>query len=311
MTGGRVYFDTATGIISSTDVTDQAAVVIPATLGGAQVKVIGAGAFSGKNMRSVILPEGLLTISQNAFQNCTLLKSVSLPKSLDSIGDYAFRYDEALSEVTLDGKPFDPNDYSTVRVGYLAFTDTLLVRPDFSPAYKTGEWYKKLTEIQPTGNCNYLNDLFAVAESQMGYHEGDWLAEQDGYTKKRGDYAEYNYWWGEQGSKWCGEYVAWCIAMASIPEEIFKYKYTTDPTYKWAQTTYAGGSDCSLKKGDVILFKYDGGNHVVLVEKVSESNGVVTVDTINGNHSNDVSKDTYTINASTGKTINEWSSING
>ncbi len=43
-----------------------------------------------KDCASVVLPEGVTAIAENAFNMCEDLKAVSLPKSLKSIGDYAF-----------------------------------------------------------------------------------------------------------------------------------------------------------------------------------------------------------------------------
>ena len=100
--------------------------------------------------------------------------------------------------------------------------------------------------------------------------------------------------------------------MASVPEEIFSSKYYSDEehTYAWADTAYAGGK-YKIKKGDVIYFLYDGGNHVVMVESVSVNGNTVTIKTIEGNNSNGVNNDVYEINAKTGKTTNCWTDIDG
>lgn len=43
-----------------------------------------------KNIESVIIPEGVISIGASAFENCTKLNKIELPKSLVSIGDQAF-----------------------------------------------------------------------------------------------------------------------------------------------------------------------------------------------------------------------------
>lgn len=89
-------------------------VVVPATIEGLPVTVIGEKAFSYnsqlenvylpdtvhtigafafafcKGLETFTLPEGLLTIGKNAFEYCTSLKSLKLPGSLQTLGGWAF-----------------------------------------------------------------------------------------------------------------------------------------------------------------------------------------------------------------------------
>ena len=53
----------------------------------AGLKKIKLGAFDGTALESLVLPEGV-EILENAFKNCTELKSVSLPSTLTKIGNY-------------------------------------------------------------------------------------------------------------------------------------------------------------------------------------------------------------------------------
>lgn len=77
-------------------------VVVPATLGGCPVKVIGTNAFSYHyEIESVILPEGLEEIETTAFIKCTRMRYIELPTTLRYIRDNAFRYCENLEDITI------------------------------------------------------------------------------------------------------------------------------------------------------------------------------------------------------------------
>ena len=66
-------------------------VEIPAQLEGLPVTSIADGAFSlNANLTEVSVPEGVLSIGCEAFNDCIKLTSVELPASLSSIGDSAF-----------------------------------------------------------------------------------------------------------------------------------------------------------------------------------------------------------------------------
>ena len=47
------------------------------------------------------LPEGLVSISENVFENCTALREINLPESLMLISEYAFCSCEALETLVL------------------------------------------------------------------------------------------------------------------------------------------------------------------------------------------------------------------
>lgn len=65
-------------------------IIVPATYNGKTVYAIGGNAFKDcKKIDKVILPEGITSIWNYAFENCSV-KTVTLPKSLKSIMDLAF-----------------------------------------------------------------------------------------------------------------------------------------------------------------------------------------------------------------------------
>ena len=268
-------------------------------------------------LSTVTIESGVTEVGGNCFENCSLLNVLSMPTTLTKIGDYAFRNCTSLEVATWGDElfyPFDGAFDDKIELGEYCFSGCPLGRLDFSDSFKSGLYYQLLHQVTPTGD--YLNDLFNIAQSQLGYHEGNSLDDMSGSSTGDDDYTEYNYWWNEPGTMWCGEYVGWCIAMAGIPYEIAHPKYTmmnsdgSKRNFAWSDTTFAGGTYL-LKKGDVILFKYNGGNHIVLVESASQFGDIVTIETLNGNHNDNVSCDSYMINASTGKTVGIWESVDG
>ncbi len=52
-------------------------------------------------IENVVICEGITSIGDYAFSDCSLLKSVIIPSSVTSIGKYAFRYCEALQSITI------------------------------------------------------------------------------------------------------------------------------------------------------------------------------------------------------------------
>lgn len=56
----------------------------------ASVKEIGAGAFSGSGIKSIVIPEGVTQIDDYAFRGCANLTAVVVPKSVTHISESAF-----------------------------------------------------------------------------------------------------------------------------------------------------------------------------------------------------------------------------
>lgn len=127
-------------------------VVIPPNL---NIKRIGDGAFYGKGLRSIIIPEGVVSIGKSAFRGNALVY-VKIPDSCTSIGDYGLDglnyWDEVApltivigSNVVFGG--FDEGGFKTVYYSYgrAKGTYTFVQKWEWSEAYQEylpagGKW---------------------------------------------------------------------------------------------------------------------------------------------------------------------------
>lgn len=79
-----------------------AAMVIPAEIDGRPVTHIAANAFSGRqDLTRAVLPEGIVSIGEGAFNDCYLLAEADIPATVREIGSRAFRYCEALTRAAI------------------------------------------------------------------------------------------------------------------------------------------------------------------------------------------------------------------
>lgn len=79
------------------------AVTIPTSMDGHPVTAIGEGAFGGSTLTGLNIPKSVITISDDAFRDCTLLKSVDFEDGslLIHIGNSAFRGCSSLKEISI------------------------------------------------------------------------------------------------------------------------------------------------------------------------------------------------------------------
>jgi len=88
------------------------------------VQEIGAGAFSGSKLKSLVLPDSVTAIYEGTFANSKNLESITLPLQLTSIGMEAFRGCSALTKIVIPDSVIEILDY--------AFADcTALTEVDF------------------------------------------------------------------------------------------------------------------------------------------------------------------------------------
>ena len=76
-------------------------IVIPEYIDGYRVVSIGEGAFSGRSMKTVVIPDSVEQIGKDAFNNCWELESIEIPDSVWYIGSKAFNDCRKLKHVTL------------------------------------------------------------------------------------------------------------------------------------------------------------------------------------------------------------------
>lgn len=83
-------------------------VIIPAEINGKPVTEIAGqyGAFSGKSIKSVVIPEGVTTISSAAFNNCKNLTDIEFPESLAEITMVWRSWSSGEAEIPFDGTPW-------------------------------------------------------------------------------------------------------------------------------------------------------------------------------------------------------------
>ncbi|MEE1124523.1 MAG: Ig-like domain-containing protein, partial [Acutalibacteraceae bacterium] len=170
---------------------------------------------------------------------------------------------------------------------------------DGSSSYESGKYYKNLTKVTLTGDQR--KDIVNVAKSQVGYLEGNSTAYLSGQTAGSANYTEYGRWYGTQ-DMWCAMFVSWCANTAKISTSIVpKHSYTVaglDEFIKKGQA-YSRSQIASGKytpqAGDIIYFKSSRNNnktnHVGIVTKYANNK----VYTIEGNDSNAVKTESYSI----------------
>lgn len=80
----------------------EANVVIPDTVNGIPVEVIGARVFSSnESIKKVTVPSGVVMIEEEAFLNCPNLESVVLPKGVEDIEKLSFFMCQNLESITI------------------------------------------------------------------------------------------------------------------------------------------------------------------------------------------------------------------
>ncbi len=146
---------------------------------------------------------------------------------------------------------------------------------------------------------NQREDIVAVAETQIGYHEGasnetkysHWLGPIDGYPVNG------------YGYPWCHTFVSWCANQAGIPKTVVPYTagtvvgrqfFINDDVALWeVSAAYDPDSDYYIpQRGDIIYF--GEGSSPCHVGIVTDCDGG-TVCTVEGNSSDQVIRRSYSL----------------
>ena len=95
--GDYIYKVVEGGVEISKYIGNDTDVVIPDTISGQKILAIGEGAFADRyTLKSVDIPDTVVTIGKNAFRRCYKLEEVKGCEGVMWIGDEAFYYDESL-----------------------------------------------------------------------------------------------------------------------------------------------------------------------------------------------------------------------
>jgi hypothetical protein len=76
-------------------------VVIPATIEGLPVRELADECFSGTNITSIRIPNGITTIGEDCFLKCRGLKTIDLPDTLKYLGASAFQETASLLSIVI------------------------------------------------------------------------------------------------------------------------------------------------------------------------------------------------------------------
>ncbi len=143
----------------------------------------------------------------------------------------------------------------------------------------------------PQLSGNQLQDLLAIAESQLGYAESglNYIVDENDYVQ---GYTRYGAWYGSAYGEWCAMFVSFCLHYAGM-DEVPTDAYCPSWVEKLqAMNLYKIPSEYVPKAGDIIFFDWEGDgviNHVGLVDEVLGAE----IFTIEGNSGGVVAKKMY------------------
>lgn len=154
----KVAVGTGKKFVPAMQTSVQGRFTIPDEVNGYKVTQIGAYAFIGCQLDSVIIPEGIDTIAQDAF-SCKKLKYVSIPSSVKKICCYAFFIEEDLTTVishiqnpqnTMEESAFDE---------WVAVDSKQRRMEGYGPTWLLGN-YQKATLYVPHGTKSLYQNTF-------------------------------------------------------------------------------------------------------------------------------------------------------
>ncbi len=154
-------FTSSTGKITGYDPSGGLNVVIPDTIGGGLVKIIGHAAFMNKNLSSVTIPPSVTSIATNEYHNNNL-SSIDIPESITSIGPNAFLYNN-LTNVTI---PQNVTSIGDSAFAYNSLKSVTILSKDTSFGTYAFSFQKTSEKLTIYG---YKNSTAEVYAKQRGY----------------------------------------------------------------------------------------------------------------------------------------------
>ena len=122
-------------------------VVIPSEYNGKKVLSVGSYAFENhRNLKKVVIQDGVTSIDFSAFEGCIGLTDITLPKTLSNIGEWAFFRCNKLKEITIpEGSWMSVSGYAFA--GCTALESVSIPRTVYSIGKKAFEDCKSLKNI--------------------------------------------------------------------------------------------------------------------------------------------------------------------
>ena len=150
------------------------------------LKEIGYATFNGCQLTSVIIPEGMTSISNSAFQACHALVSVTIPSSVTFIESGAFSYCDKLAKFYsyAETPPTANGSFTIASIGTVANasigTATLYVPEGSIEAYKAVEPWNQFRKIVAIGSVEVV--------PYAAYNDGTLTFYYDENKESRGGY---------------------------------------------------------------------------------------------------------------------------
>ena len=124
---------------------------IPGTVDGRAVTGIGYQAFNADELTSVTIPDGVISIGDMAFANCSTLTSIRIPDTVTHIGNNVFKNSSHIKSLTL------PNNLISLGDNALNGTMTSIIIPE--SVVEMGS--------NPFANCGKLANIGVAAQNPV------------------------------------------------------------------------------------------------------------------------------------------------
>ena len=132
-------------------------IVIPRMYNGHYVTSIGSFAFSNDSVRSIVIPDTVITIQSYAFSGCSRLDNLIIPDGVQSIGSYCFKTCESLKNIDI------PDSVTLIENGAFWGCESLktVIIPKSITKLKSATFYKctSLTTIIYEGTIEEWNNV--------------------------------------------------------------------------------------------------------------------------------------------------------